>query len=587
MSTQVTATTMIMGEVGSLGIAKGRAFVCTCAEQAAIPRRTISDRDTQSEMKRFDVAVEQAEEELVRLQEDVHRQIGMREAEILQVHISLLHDSTLREEVRQRCVTERINVEAALDEAIDNLIAVFTQAEGAYLRERAADLRDVRTRLLDTLAGRRQGSLLDVPDGSIVVTSELLPSVIPQLLNTALRGLVLEQGGQTAHATIMIRALGIPLLMNVRDATKRIHTNDLLIIDGLAGRVFINPSATILKEYEKQEAGFKAHQEALQGLTDLPAVTQDGVRIKLCGNVGKVADATAIASMNADGVGLYRTEFVFLVEDHFPSEEEQYLLYRATADYVKPRYVVIRLLDIGSDKLLPYFPLPREGNPSLGSRGIRLLLKYPDILKAQLRAILRLSATHPVSVLVPMVGDMEELHAAKTIIDGVKSQLRTEGRPFNRNIAVGAMIETPSAAIMASRLAQHVDFLSVGTNDLIQYLLAADRMSSELASYYQPLHPAVLQVLQSLVTAAHAANKEISICGEMAGNPTYTQLLLGLGYRSLSVNSGDMLEVKDVIRSTNVQQAASLAQRVLELNTVREIQECLRRYGCAPTALQA
>ena len=576
---------MLLGEVASSGAARGPAFVCACAERAAVPRRTLCEGEAKTEMERLDAAISEAENELLDLQQGVRRQVGKPEAEIFETHILLLHDSSLREEIGTRCLREKINVEAALDEAIDTLTSMFARMEDRYFRERAADLRDIGNRLLDILARRRLRGIPVLPEESIIVTNELLPSLVAQLNRKTIRGLVLERGGQTAHAIILARSLGIPSLINVRDATKRIKTGDLLIVEGLAGRVFIKPSASILREYDRLEAGLKAHQDALKGLIDLPAVTQDGVPIKLSANIGKVADAAVAASLNADGIGLYRTEFVFLVQDHFPSEEEQYQMYRAAADRMNSRELVIRVLDLGSDKLLPYFPLPREANPSLGRRGTRLLLKYPDILRAQLRAILRLSATHPVSILFPMVGDVEELLAAKAVIETVKVQMETERQPFNRHIPVGAMIETPSAAIMSRRLAHDVDFFSIGTNDLVQYLLTTDRTSSEVAPYYAPLHPAVLQVLASLATTANAKVKSISICGEMAGNPAYTQLLLGLGFRSLSVTPMEILEIKNAIRSTSIQEAEALAKRVLKMDTVREIKECLHKAQAQNTTV--
>ncbi|MBP1686527.1 MAG: phosphoenolpyruvate-protein phosphotransferase [Deltaproteobacteria bacterium] len=570
-----THSAMLLGEVASPGAARGPAFVCTCAERAAVPRRTLGVGQAQTEMERFDAAISDAENELRDLQQRVQRQVGEPEADIFETHILLLHDSALREEISTRCLRERINIEAALAEAIDELTATFARMEDLHFRERAADFRDIGNRLLDILAKRRLRGIPALPEESIMVTDELLPSLVAQLHRKTIRGLVLERGGQTAHATILARSLGIPSLIRVRDATKRIKTGDPLIVDGLAGRVFVKPSLSTLGEYDRLEAALKAHQHALKGLVDLPAVTQDGVAITLSATIGKVADAAAAASLNADGIGLYRTEFAFLVQDHFPSEDEQYQLYRATAEQMNARHVVIRVLDLGSDKLLPYFPLPREANPSLGRRGTRLLLKYPEILRAQLRAILRLSATHPISILFPMVGDVEELLAAKAVIETVKAQLETDCQPFNRDILVGAMIETPSAAIMSHRLAQEVDFFSIGTNDLVQYLLSTDRTSSEVASYYAPLHPAVLQVLASLAATANAKVKSISLCGEMAGNPSYTQLLLGLGFRSLSVTPLEILEIKNAIRSTSIPQAEALAKRVLAMSTVREIKECL------------
>ena len=567
---------MILGEVASSGVARGRAFVCACVEQTTVPRRVINETETQKEMEKLDAAISEAEKDLLDLQKTVQQKAGTQEANLFEAQILLLHDLSLREEISTRCLTEKINVEAALDEAIEKLTSLFVRLEDPYFRERAADLRDVGKRLLDILTKCQRSGIPSIPEGSVIVTSELLPSVAAQLDGQTIRGLIAEKGGQTAHATILARALGIPLLIHVPDATKIIRTDDRIIVDGLAGRVFVNPAPAILREYDRLEADLQAHRTGLKGLIELPAMTLDGVQIKLCANIGKAADAVAAATLNADGVGLYRTEFVFHVQDHFPSEEEQYQIYRTTAEHLKPREMVIRVLDIGSDKLLPYFPLPLEANPSLGCRGIRLLLAHPEILRSQLRAILRLSATHPVSILFPMIGGMEDLFAAKAAIESAKASLAAERQPFNHRVLVGAMIETPSAAIMTGRLAQEVDFFSIGTNDLVQYVLTTDRTSSEVASYYEPLHPALLQLLASIASAAKARRKSISICGEMAGNPAYTQLLLGLGFRNLSVSPSDILEIKNAIRSISMQQAEDFTRRILQLNTIEEIKDCLR-----------
>lgn len=576
-------STMVFGEVASSGIARGPAFVCGCSGDLAVPRRTIDASDAATEMARFDAAIFEAEHDLLEVQEKVQKQLGDQEAGIFKAHMLMLHDSLLRKTVSDLCLTNKMNVEAALDEAIVALASRFARMDNPYFRERAADVRDVGKRLLDVLVKGQRPEVPVVPDGCVVVTSELLPSTIVQLDSRTIGGIIVEKGGQTAHATILARARRIPLLIRVPDATKVIRTGDPLIVDGLAGRVFIHPTPDIRHEYDRLEADLQAHRTALNRLIELPAVTQDGVAIKLCANIGKVGDAVAAATVNADGVGLYRTEFVFLVQDHFPSEQEQYQMYRATADRLKPREVVIRALDIGSDKLLPYFPLPKEVNPSLGCRGTRLLLANPHILQAQLRAILRLSATHPVSVLFPMIGGMEELLEAKAIMESVKVSLTVEHLPFNPSIPVGAMIETPAAAIMTNRLAPEVDFFSVGTNDLVQYLLTTDRASSEMTSYYEPFHPAILQVLASVVGVANANGKSVSICGEIAGNPAYTQLLLGLGYRNLSVSPGEILEIKNVIRSTNLTQAEEFARGVLELDTIQEIKARLRVANSAAT----
>jgi phosphotransferase system enzyme I (PtsI) len=571
-----TVPAMILGEVASSGLARGRALLCDCAKQTVVPRRQVSEAEAQTEIERFDVAVSAAEGKLLEVQASVRRTLGKVEAEIFEAQILLMRDAQLRDAVRELCLEKRMNVEAALDEAIKHLMVLFGRLEDPYFRERAADLHDVGKRLLDHLAKNLQPGIPVLPDGCVLVTSELLASVVAQLEGHGVRGLIVEKGGLTAHATILARALGIPMLVHVPEATNRIRAGDLLIVDALAGRIFTNPKPEILRKYDQLEADLQIHQSALKGLIGLPAVTRDGVEVKLSANIGQTADAMAAAKVKADGAGLYRTEFIFLVQDHFPSEEEQYQFYHTTAEHLQPGETVIRVLDIGSDKPLPYFPLSREANPSLGCRGTRLLLAHPTVLHTQLRAILRLSASHPVAILLPMIGGMDELRAAKAALENVKAELAAAGQPFNPLIPLGAMIETPSAAILIGQLAGEVDFFSVGTNDLVQYLLAADRISGELASAYEPLHPAVLQVLATLATTAKAKGKPICLCGEIASDPAYTALLLGLGFRSFSVSPGRLLEIKHAIRSSHLSEAEELVGKVLPLTSIREIKAHLQ-----------
>lgn len=525
----------------------------------------------EKEIGRFDDAVSAAEKNLLVVQKNVHQTLGKEEAAIFEVQILLLRDRQLRDAVRDFCYERRMNVEAAIDEAIKHLAAVFSRIEDPYFRERAADLHDVGNRLLDHLGQTVQFGIPDDPEGCVLITSELLASAVAQLDGRGARGLIVEKGGLTAHATILARALGIPMLVHVVEATQRVRPGDLIILDALAGRAFINPQPSVVRKYDQLEADLQAHESALKGLIGLPAVTLDGVEIKLCANIGQTADAVAAANVKADGVGLYRTEFIFLIQDHFPAEDEQYQFYRATAEYLQPGQTVIRILDIGSDKPLTYFPLAREVNPALGCRGTRLLLAHPTILHTQLRAILRLSASHPVAILLPMVGGLDELRSAKEAIERAKEELAAAGQAFNSHIAIGAMIETPSAALLLGQLAEEVDFFSVGTNDLVQYLLAADRISGETASAYEPLHPAVLQLLGTLATIAKAKGKPISLCGEIASDPVYTTLLLGLGYRSFSVSPGRLLDIKHAIRSTGLPDAEKLANQVLSSSLTREI----------------
>ena len=567
---------MIFGEVASQGLARGTAVVYDYVDAPPITCRVIAESEVAQEIARFDAAVAATERDMIAVGRQAEQKHGKDSAAIWAAQLAFLRDPLLRETVHTLCTTKKQNVEAALSEAIATLTATFARLASPYFRERAADLRDVGNRLQQALAQRECPPLPVCADGSVLIARELLPSVILQLDEKAICGVVVEQGGQTAHATILARARGIPLLINVPNATKLIRSGDPIIVDGLAGRIFLHASEPIQREYDRLEADRQAHKSTLNDLIPLPAVTTDQVAVTLCANIGKVADAMSAASVNADGAGLYRTEFVFLAQDHFPLEDEQYKMYRAAAESLHPREVVIRVLDIGSDKLLSYFPLAWEANPSLGHRGIRLLLAHPEILHVQLRAILRLSATHPVSILLPMVGGMEDLRAATEVIERAKAELATAGLPFNPNIQVGVMIETPAAVILAGRLAREADFLSVGTNDLVQYLLTTDRTSPEVAAYYEPLHPAVLAALASVVAAARKNGKRVSICGEMAGNPACTGLLLGLGFRNLSVNPSELLEIKNAIRSISLEQANHLAQHLMGLDTVQAVKEALR-----------
>lgn len=566
---------MLTGLAASSGIARGTAFVCACGDGIAVPRRPIEPAEVTAELKRFDQAVADIEAELLRLRDDTQRKLGPDAAAIFDAQACLLRDPELSGAVARRCHKERINAEAALSDTVAALSRSFAQIDDALLRERGADLRDVAHRLLNRLLSLAPSRPPCFPPGCILVTRELLPSLAAEFDHVSIAGIVAEQGGPTAHAVILARALGIPTLLYVENATRNIRTGDPLILDALAGRLFIRPPPAVEREYRRHEADLETHRALLKESIHLPAETLDGIAIKLGANVGKIADAAAAAEVNAAGIGLYRTEFVFLVEDHLPSEEEQFLTYRKTAECIGNREMVIRVLDVGSDKLLPYFPLPSEPNPSLGQRGTRLLLNHLEIFWPQLRAVLRLSATHRVSILFPMIGGVDEILAAKAQLQAVQAELRAEHIPFDAAMRIGAMLETPSAVLTAQQIAQEVDFLSIGTNDLTQYLLASDRGSHVMASYYEPLHPAVMISIKAIIDAAHAEGTEVSVCGEMAGNPAYTELLLGLGIRSLSVVPGELLEVKRVIRAVSTLDAQRVADCVLSARTISAVKECL------------
>jgi phosphotransferase system enzyme I (PtsI) len=566
---------MLKGTGVSAGVAQGTAYVVACGYRSAVPQRTIRASEVDGERARFDEAVSRADAELVKLQNDVRERIGPSQAEIFGAQRLVLKDASLRDRVLRAIEEKRVNLEASVAEVFDEYTRSLEGNPDGYLRERASDIHDVRRRVLSALAEQPGRAGPRFPDGAIVVSDELLPSVTARLELDHVRAFVTERGNKFSHSSILARSLGTPAVAGVPGASVRIKTGDRIIVDGVAGVVFVNPDSTIEREYDRLAADLRTSKEELRYLVDQPSVTLDGTTLPLLANVNKFSDTEAAFLYNADGIGLYRTEFTFSIRSAFPTEEEQYEFLERAAERMHPRKLVFRLVDLGGDKILPYFPLPPSRNPSLAERGIRLLLRHHEVLKPQLRAFLRVSARHPISILLPVVVGREDLRQARQVVRQVQDELSAEGKPFNRDIPVGAMIEVPSAALMARTLANELDFLSLGTNDLVQYVLAADREDEGTAPYYQPLHPAVLRLIQSVVEAARSAGRELSICGEMAGDPLHTALLLGLGLRELSVAPGQMLEVKNAIRRTRLEDAQQLARIALELGSASEIEALL------------
>jgi phosphotransferase system enzyme I (PtsI) len=571
---------MIRGTPISAGIAHGRAYVVACALRSAAPRLAIGAGDVAGELARFETALDDAERDLVLLKQRVAEKIGANEADIFAAQILVLRDPSFHQQVRKIVEEHRVNLESALAEVIEKFTRRFDEIPDAYLRERAADIRDVGRRVLTALI---EGEHPDgkVPEGAIVVADELLPSATASLELSHVKAFVTEHGGKFSHAAILARSLGTPAVTGIVAAGVTIKTGDDLIVDGVAGTVYINPDAAIQREYDKLEAELHASKQALQQLVDLPSVTLDGTAIPLKANVGKLADTEAALLYKADGIGLYRTEFGYSVRNALPSEDEQYEILKMAAERFHPRPVVFRLLDMGADKTLSYLPLPASRNPSLSERGIRLLLKHPEVMKAQLRAFLRVSADHPVQILIPVVGGLEDVRQTRAILRECQEELSRRGLRYNPRVPLGAMIEVPSAALLADALAREVDFFSLGTNDLVQYVLAADREDESNAPYYQPLHPAVLRLIRHLANAAAAAGRPLSICGDMGGDPLYTELLIGMGLREFSVPPGEILDVKNAIRGIRVEDARALAAQALELGSVAEIEALLGRRQAA------
>ena len=569
----VAQNSMLRGISISSGIAHGQAFVLSSVDQILVPRRSLEAAEVDAELARFGVAIGTAEKELLALRDDVAKRIGVSEGDIFAAQALVVRDPRLHGQVVAVVQQSRINVEAALLDVIGTFVRAFDHVSDPYLRERAADIRDIGRRILAALA--KDDELVAIPDGSILVAEELLPSATARFELDRVKALVTDRGGKFSHTSILARSSRIPAVSGIRDAPLKIKTGDQLIVDGVSGMVFVNPDQSVCSEYARLEAELSGYRAGLQESIDLPSVTLDGTAIPLLANASKVSDTEAACLYRADGIGLYRTEFAFSIRNAFPSEEDQYQLWKRAAERIHPRKIVLRLLDVGGDKQLPYFPLPQARNPSLARRGIRLLLKNPDLLKSQLRAFLRVSAEHSVSVLVPVVGGIEDVRATRAVLNEAMAELTAEGKAYNPKIPLGAMIEVPSAAVLTEVLAKELDFFSLGTNDLVQYVLAADREDDTIDDYYQPLHPAVLRVIRFVVDAARAASRPLSICGEMASDPAYVQLLLGLGLREFSVAPGEMLEVKSAIRATTIADAETLATAALAKVSTSEVEKLL------------
>jgi len=575
--------TMLKGTAASAGVAQGTAYVLTCGYRSAVPQRSIRAAEVDGERRRLDSAVARAEAELLVLQDDVRDKIGATQADIFGAQRLILDDASLRDRVLRAVEEKRINVEAAVSDVFEEYTRNLESVADGYLRARAADIHDVRRRVISALAMGAGSSGPEIPDGAIVVSDELLPSVTARLQLENVRAFVTARGNKFSHSSILARSLGTPAVVGVPSALAQIKTGDRLIVDGVAGVVFVNPEGSIEREYDRLAADLRSSKEKLRHLVDLSSVTLDGTTLPLLANVNKFSDTEAALLYNADGIGLYRTEFTFSIRSAFPTEDEQFEFLERAAERMHPRKLVFRLVDLGGDKVLSYFPLPPSRNPSLAERGIRLLLRHIDVLKTQLRAFLRVSARHPVSILLPVVVGIEDVRQAREVLRQVQYELSAEGKRFDPDIPMGAMIEVPSAALMTRTLAKEVDFLSLGTNDLVQYVLAADREDESTAHYYQPLHPAVLGLIESVVEGARRAGRELTICGEMAGDPLHTALLLGLGLRELSVAPGQMLEVKDAIRRTHLEEARRLASIALELGSAAEVEALLNQHRRSPS----
>ena len=565
-------TQFLRGVPASPGVCIGKAFLLD-SEEITIPRRHITPEEIPQEIARFEEALIRTRQEVLEIQRRIAQELDVQHAEIFNAHLLVLEDRALIEEVVARLKADQLTVECIFFDVLKRYVRAFSRVEDEYLRERTSDVEDVGKRVLRQLLGHQRRSLADLREPVIVIAYDLSPSDTATMHREHVIGFATDIGGRTSHTAIMAKSLEIPAVVGLEDVTQRVKSDGWLIVDGTTGVVIVNPDEATRKTYEDLRARLQALDQTLLQLKDLPAETQDGRRVTLAANIEMPNEVSSVIAHGGEGIGLYRTEFFYLNRADLPTEDEQFEAYRTVAQAVAPHPVVIRTLDLGGDKFASSLKMPHEMNPFLGWRAVRFCLARPDIFKVQLRAILRASTYGAVKMMYPLISGVEEVRQANQLLEEAKEELRTHGIPYNAEMEVGAMIEVPSAALTCDILAKEVQFFSIGTNDLIQYALAVDRVNEKIAYLYEPAHPAVLRLVKMIVDAGHAANLWVGMCGEMAGEPAMTLLLLGLGLDEFSTSPVNIPKVKQVVRSVSMPQVRQLAQQALALNTAKEVEE--------------
>ncbi|HDL77212.1 MAG TPA: phosphoenolpyruvate--protein phosphotransferase [Lentisphaerae bacterium] len=563
---------VLRGVPASPGIAVAPA-VLMASEPEHYPEREISEDEIPREIARFEEALIKTRHQLHEIERRVAEAIGEENAGIFDAHLLVVDDRSFVEEVIEGLHRERKNVEVVLMRVAEKYAQALATVDGDYLRERAVDVRDVARRIVRNLAGVTVGGLESVAEPCIVVAHDLAPSDTATMPRDKVAGFVTDLGSMTSHTAIMARALAIPAVVGSRDASVRVNPGDMVLVDGTRGVVIINPSSERLQEYDRRAETERSIRQQLAELRGEPAVTADGKRVGLMANIELPADVELVLENGAEGIGLFRTEFLYVGRSSWPSEDEQVEVYEEVARRVAPNPVVIRTLDLGGDKFVSHMKAPEEANPFMGWRAIRFCLAQPEIFKVQLRAILRASRLGNIRMMYPMVSNLDELLQANRILQQEMKSLAERGVEFNRDIDVGVMIEVPSAALIADILAPHAAFFSLGTNDLVQYTLAVDRVNEKVAYLYEPTHPALIRLIQKAVEAGHGHGIQVGICGEMGGNPLMVPLLLGLGVDHFSVSPTLLPLVKRAVRSVSYSECVELVRKALQAATASEITE--------------
>ncbi|RDE70860.1 phosphoenolpyruvate-protein phosphotransferase PtsI [Haemophilus sputorum] len=568
---------MVTGIAASPGIVFGKALVLK-EEPIVLNTQKISADQIDAEVAKFYAGREKTAAQLNSIHEKALRTLGAEKAAIFEGHLMILEDEELEEEILAYLKENLVTADVATNKIIDQQVAVLSEIDDEYLKERAGDIRDIGNRLLRNILGMHIVDLGDIQEESILVAYDLTPSETAQLNLDKVLGFITDIGGRTSHTSIMARSLELPAIVGTNDITAHIKTGDLVILDAISNQIHINPSETEIAAFKAQQEKLAAEKAELAKLKELPAETLDGHRIEVAGNIGTIRDVDGVLRNGGESVGLYRTEFLFMDRASLPGEEEQFEAYKEIVEAMEGKQVVLRTMDIGGDKELPYLDLPKEMNPFLGWRAVRIGLTRREILDTQLRAVLRASAFGKLAVMFPMIISVEEIRELKSIVAELKAQLRAEGHAFDENLQLGVMVETPSAAVNARHLAKEVDFFSIGTNDLTQYTLAVDRGNEIIAHLYNPLTPSVLNLIKQVIDASHAEGKWTGMCGELAGDVRATALLLGMGLDEFSMSAISVPHVKKLARSISYADAKALADEALAQPTAADIERLVNDF---------
>ena len=568
---------MVTGIAASPGVVFGKALVLK-EEPIVLNTQKISADQIDAEVAKFYAGREKTAAQLNSIHEKALRTLGAEKAAIFEGHLMILEDEELEEEILAYLKENLVTADVATNKIIDQQVAVLSEIDDEYLKERAGDIRDIGNRLLRNILGMHIVDLGDIQEESILVAYDLTPSETAQLNLDKVLGFITDIGGRTSHTSIMARSLELPAIVGTNDITAHVKTGDLVILDAISNQIHINPSETEIAAFKAQQEKLAAEKAELAKLKELPAETLDGHRIEVAGNIGTIRDVDGVLRNGGESVGLYRTEFLFMDRASLPGEEEQFEAYKEIVEAMEGKQVVLRTMDIGGDKELPYLDLPKEMNPFLGWRAVRIGLTRREILDTQLRAVLRASAFGKLAVMFPMIISVEEIRELKSIVAELKAQLRAEGHAFDENLQLGVMVETPSAAVNARHLAKEVDFFSIGTNDLTQYTLAVDRGHEIIAHLYNPLTPSVLNLIKQVIDASHAEGKWTGMCGELAGDVRATALLLGMGLDEFSMSAISVPHVKKLARSISYADAKALADEALAQPTAADIERLVNDF---------